>query len=162
MRRLRIGLLAVGLLPLLAGCNFIVNMPKRPTEPTEETKTTGDDRNTNYRPGQSGLRNGKRAGERMAQLTQFDQLGTIIYALELQDNRMPNADAIKADLKDNPDARDLLKLIDDGVIILTGTTDRQGLWAYEIDADQIGGIILVSGRASRATADDVKQWLGKK
>ena len=65
-------------------------------------------------------------------------------------------------LKANPDARDLLKLIDDGVIILTGTTDRQGLWAYEIDADKVGGIILVSGRARRATADDVKKYLEKK
>ncbi len=165
MRRLGFALLATTVAAV--GCNLTINVPKRPTEATSTSATTTatgpvDDRNTNYRPDQSGLRNAKRAGERLAQQTQFDQLGTIMFALELQDNRMPTVDGVKADLKANPDARDLLKLIDDGVIILTGTTDRQGLWAYEVDADKAGGIVLVSGRARRASADDVKQYLGKK
>ena len=170
MRRLGLALLATTATASV-GCNLTINVPKRPTEPTETAPTTistgtqptfVDDRNTNYRPDQSGLRNAKRAGERLAQQTQMDQLGTIMFALELQDNKMPSVQAVKDDLKANPDARDLLKLITDGVIILTGTTDRQGLWAYEVDADKAGGIILVSGRARRATADDVKQYLGKK
>lgn len=162
MRRLGFLLLAASVAAV--GCNLTINVPKRPTEATETTPTSApvDDRNTNYRPDQSVLRNTKRAGERLAQQTQMDQLGTIMFALELQDNRMPTVQAVKDDLKANPDARDLLKLIDDGVIILTGTTDRQGLWAYEIDADKVGGIILVSGRARRAQADEVKQYLGKK
>jgi hypothetical protein len=163
MRRLVFALLAAGVTATV-GCNLTINVPKKSTEPTETTPTTAavDDRNTNYRPDQSVLRNSKRAGERLAQQHQFDQLGTIMFALELQDSRMPTVQAVKDDLKANPDAKDLLKLIDDGVIILTGTTDRQGLWAYEIDADKAGGIILVSGRARRAQADEVKQYLGKK
>lgn len=158
MRRLRFGLLAAGVLAA-AGCD---NMLGKLKTPPPETSEKIDDRNTNYRPGGSALGNVARAGKRTAQLHDFDQLGTIIFALELQESRMPSADAIKADLKANPDARDLLKKIDDGVIILTGTTDRQGLWAYEIDAEKAGGIVLVSGRASRASADDVKQYLGMK
>jgi hypothetical protein len=145
MRRLGFALLATTVAAV--GCNLNINLPKRATVPTEAAPPTVDDRNTNYRPDQSGLRNAKRAGERLAQQTQMDQLGTI---------------AVEADLKANPDARDLLKLIDDGVIILTGTTDRQALWAYEVDADKVGGIILVSGRARRAKADEVKQLLGVK
>jgi hypothetical protein len=92
----------------------------------------------------------------------FDQLKTLIFALEVQDGRMPTADAIKADLAANPDARDLLAKINEGVVLLTGTTDPNGLWAYEIDAEKIGGIVIYQKRTARATADDVKQYLGMK
>ncbi len=149
--------IVVMLVAAVAGCKKV----PQPTDATPSPTFKVDDRNTNYRPDQSGLRNSKRAGERLAQQTQMDQLGTIMFAIELQDNKMPTVDGVKADLKANPDARDLLKLIDDGVIILTGTTDRQGMWAYEIDADKVGGIILVSGRARRAMADEVKKYLGQ-
>jgi hypothetical protein len=158
MRRLRFGLLTAGVLAAV-GCGNPLAVLKTPPPETSEKI---DDRNTNYRPGGSALGNAARAGKRTAQLHDFEQLGTIIFALELDNSRMPTVDAIKADLKANPDAREILAKIDEGVIILTGTTDRQALWAYEIDADKAGGIILVNGRASRASADDVKDWLGKK
>ena len=150
-------MMVLGALTITTGCKKV----PQPTDSITSPTFAVDDRNTNYRPDQSGLRNSKRAGERLAQQTQMDQLGTIMFALELQDNKMPTVEGVKADLKANPDARDLLKLIDDGVIILTGTTDRQGMWAYEIDADKVGGIILVSGRARRAMADEVKKYLGQ-
>lgn len=166
MRRLGIALLATTVTAV--GCNLTINVPKRATEPTE-TAPTGtvpsgpvDDRNTNYRPDQSGLRNAKRAAERMAQMTDFDQMKFFIFAYELENNRMPTVAEIKADLKQYPDARQILKKIDDGVIILTGTKDKYGLWAYEVDSEKIGGIICLGNSIKRATADEVKELLGKK
>lgn len=163
MRRLGIALLATTVAAV--GCNLTINVPKRRTEATETTATTTatgpvDDRNTNYRPDQSGLRNAKRAAERMAQMTDFDQMKFFIFAYELENNRMPTIAEIKADLKQYPDARQILKKIDDGVIILTGTKDKNGLWAYEVDSDKIGGIICLGNSIKRATADEVKQLLG--
>jgi hypothetical protein len=142
------------------GCGL--NLGKKKTTPTTEPTVAVDDRNTNFRPEASVLKNTVQAGKRAAQLHDFQQLGTLIFALELQNNKMPTKDEIVADLKSNVEARDLLKKIEEGVIILTGTTDRQGLWAYEIDADKAGGIVYWGGRAERATADQVKQLLGKK
>lgn len=166
----RLGFLLLATTVAAVGCNLTINVPKRPTEPTEttstDTKPTGpvDDRNTNYRPDQSGLRNAKRAGERLAQLTDFDSVKFFIFAYELENSRMPTIAEIKAELKNYPDAAQILKKIDEGVIILTGTKDKNALWAYEIDAEKAGGIIChgPSGAIKRATADEVKQWLGKK
>lgn len=157
MRRLRIGLLVAGVLALLAGCDN----PFAKKGASDSSQKV-DDRNSNYRPGGGVIVNANQAKKRTVALNDFDQLKTIIVALDLDNSRMPTADAIKADLKANPNARELLAKIDDGAIVLTGTTDRQGLWAYEVDADKAGGIVLAGGNVSRASADEVKQWLGQK
>jgi hypothetical protein len=166
MRRLGIALLATTVAAV--GCNLTINVPKRPTEPTETapsgTVPTGpvDDRNTHYRADQSVLRNTKRAGERGAQLVDFGSLKDIIFALKLFNSKMPTAEEIKADLKANPDGHKLLKKITDGVIILTNTKDEYSLVAYEIDADKAGGIVIVGNEVKQASADEVRQLLGKK
>jgi hypothetical protein len=140
-----------------------IKLPSKPTEATTTEPTTPiDDRNTNFRPGASVLKNTVQAGKRVAQLHDFDQMKFFIFAYELENNRMPTIEEIKADLKNYPDARDILKKIDEGVIILTGTKDKNGLWAYEVDADKAGGIICLGNSVSRASADDVKKYLGKK
>jgi hypothetical protein len=139
-------------------------VPKRPTEPTESTPTTApvDDRNTNYRNDQSALRNTKRAADRAAMMNDISQLGTLITAMDLLNNKMPTKAEIMADLEANVQARDILKKIKEGTIILTGSTNRDGLWAYEVDADKAGGIVYYGGRAERATAEDVKKYLAIK
>lgn len=163
MRRLGFALvLAVVATVAVVGCNFTVNIPKRPTQPTEEAPPTVDDRNTNYRPDQSGLRNTKRAADRATMMNDISQLGTLITALDLLNNKLPTKAEIMADLEANVQARDILKKIKEGVIILTGTTNRDGLWAYEVDADKAGGIVYYGGRAERATAEDVKKYLAIK
>jgi hypothetical protein len=153
--------LVFGTLALLAaiGCDFPKPKPKPPAEKVEEKL---DDRNTNFRPGASVLKNSVQAGKRVAQMHDFDQMKFFIFAYELENNRMPTIDEIKADLKNYPDAREILKKIDEGVIILTGTKDKNGLWAYEVDADKAGGIICLGNSVSRASADDVKKYLGQK
>ena len=156
---MRAFLLTVSLVALTAGvgCDLLKTKPKS-TEPTEKI----DDRNTNFRPGDSAPRNALRAGQRVPQLNDFANMKLFIFAYELEHNKMPTIDEIKADLKNYPDARDVLKKIEDGVIILTGTKDKDGLWAYEVDADKAGGIVCVGNSVSRATADEVKKYLEKK
>lgn len=162
MRRLGIALLATTVAAV--GCNFTVNIPKRPTQPTEEAPPTVDDRNTNFRPGQSELRNVKRAGERLAQMNDFQSVQLFILDHDLNNNRMPTIAEIKASLKSTADTQHILKKIEDGVIILTGTNNRNALWAYEVDADKAGGIVCLgpSGTIRRATADEVKQYMAIK
>lgn len=157
MRRL---LVLVPVLAAVGGCGFPKSAPK-PTKPTAEKI---DDRNTNYRADGSTLGNAARAGKRVVQLVDFNGLKTIIFDYELNNNRMPTIEQIKADLKNYQDTNQVLKKVEDGVIILTGTTDKNALWAYEIDADKAGGIVLVgpSGEIKRVSADEAKQLIGKK
>lgn len=157
MRRL---LLLVPVLAAAYGCGFPKSTPK-PTKPSAEKI---DDRNTNYRADGSTLGNAARAGKRVVQLNDFNGLRTFILTYEIENNRMPTIDQIKADLKNYPDASEILKKVEEGVIILTGTTDKNALWAYEIDADKAGGIVLVgpSGEIKRVSADEAKQLIGKK
>ena len=134
-----------------------VGCPKAP-KPTS-TEPTVDNRNTNYRPGDGALINSARAGKRVAAMNDFDQLKTFIFAYELEYNRMPTKDELRAELKN---AANLLKLIDEGAIVLPTAMQKQGLWAYEVDADKAGGIVIDSGNVGRKSADEVKTMLGKK
>lgn len=161
----RVGLIVVAafLVAVTAACGIKLPTKKTTASGTEPTVAI-DDRNTNFRPDGSVPANAVRAGKRMAQLHDFDQMKLFIFAYELENNRMPTKEEIVADLKNYPDASEILKKITDGVIILTGTKDKNALWAYEVDADKAGGIVCVgpSGAIKRATAAEVKQYLGKK
>ncbi|MCU0704290.1 MAG: hypothetical protein MUF18_09980 [Fimbriiglobus sp.] len=151
------------MLPALAacGCNFTINVPKKSTPTTADTTPTVDDRNTNYRADQSALRNAKRAGERLAQMTDFQAVQLFIFEYELNNNRMPTVAEVQQSLKSQADTQHILKKIEEGVIILTGTANKNSLWAYEVDADKAGGIVCLgpSGSIRRATADEVKQYM---
>jgi hypothetical protein len=116
-----------------------------------------DDRNTNFRRGGSEVGNAIRAGKRAVALNDMSQLGQLIEIMYSDTNRMPDAAAIKTAMQ--KDAPHIYKQIDEGAIILTGTKDHSGMWAYEVDADKAGGIVLVAATASRASADEVKQYL---
>jgi hypothetical protein len=120
-----------------------------------------DNRNSAYVQGGGALQNARQAAKRAVAMSDMQQLGTLIFSYELDNNKMPTASDIKAMLK--PDGLNILKLIDEGAIILTGTTDKRGLWAYEVDADTAGGVIVTgpTPAARRATADEVKGMLGK-
>ena len=131
--------------------------PKAP-KPTS-TEPTVDNRNTNYRPGDGALINSARAGKRVAAMNDFDQLKFFIFEYELNNNRMPSKEELRTELKS---AANLLKLIDEGAIVLPTTMQRQGLWAYEVDADKAGGIVIESGNVGRKSADEVKKLLGQK
>ena len=132
--------------------------PKAP-KPTS-TEPTVDNRNTNYRPGDGALINSARAGKRVAAMYDFDQLKILMFAHELENNRMPSKEDMRTSLK--TDAPNLLKLIDEGAIVMPTQPEKQGLWAYEVDADKAGGIVIESGNVGRKSADEVKKLLGQK
>ena len=123
------------------------------------TQAVVDSRNTNYRPGDGVIVNTARAGKRVAALNDFDQLRTFIFAFELDNNRMPTKEEIRTDLQ--KDAQNLLKLIDEGAILFPAILTKQGLWAYEVDSDKAGGIVITAGNVSRATKDEVKALLAQ-
>ena len=135
---------------------------KKPADeqPAQQPKEL-DPRNSNYRPPRTELGNARNAARRRAAESDLRQMGLLIDALYLETNRMPNAEQIKADLKKNLDARKLYEMIEDGSLILTGNSDHSGLWAYEVDAERLGGLILVGGVPERDTAGDVLRHLEK-
>lgn len=124
------------------------------------TEPPVDNRNTNYQPGAGTAINTIKAGKRLAAMNDFDQLKFFIFNYELDNNRMPTKEELRTSLK--TDAANLLKLIDDGAIILPSTLQKSGLWAYEVDADKAGGIVVVANAVSRKTADEVKTLLAQK
>jgi hypothetical protein len=115
--------------------------------------------NTNFQSGGGAVQNIRNAARRTITLNDMSQLGTLIEAEYTQNGRMPTAADIKMFLQ--KDAPHIAAAINDGSIILTGTSSHEGLWAYEVDADTKGGVVLVSGRATRADADEVKRYLGR-
>ena len=151
MRSSSIGLMILLVVSAL-GC------PKAP-KVAVATQQPVDDRNTNYKPGAGAIVNSARAGKRLAVMNDFDNLKTYIFAYELENNRMPTAEQLRVELKGAPNIQ---KLIDEGAIIMPMPMTKGGLWAYEVDADKAGGIVISAGNVSRATADDVKALLAQK
>jgi hypothetical protein len=150
-------MVAVLVLGAVAGCN----KPKKvkPTTPaTEATPAPSGGGNTGYVSGGGAAQNVRQAARRVVALTDMKELGTAITQWEVENGRMPN----KAEITNLAKGyRNLASLIADGTIILTGTTQRSGLWAYEIEADVKGGIGLVSGVPNRYDAETIKQYLGR-
>ena len=164
----------LGLVALLAGgvgCAKKVKKPAAQTAPTQPAETASTEEapantgtgfasggNTNYVPGGGAVQNVRQAGRRAVALNDMDQLGKAITNVEILEG-MPDVNRIKAEVRT---FGAVAKSIEDGTIILTGTKDRSGLWAYEVDADKRGGIVLVGGRAYRADAAEVQQLLARK
>lgn len=101
----------------------------------------------------------RKAARRTQALNELRQLGLTIEFLYNDTGRMPTKEQILAALKQDRAMAKVLEGIDEGAYILTGTTDHAGLWAYEVDAEKVGGVALVAGVAQRATADDVRRFL---
>lgn len=141
---------------LIAGCD------KKPTgdvAPTPSPAPSVDQRNTNYQAGAGTVHNVRKAGMRAGALNDHDQLGKFIELQYSENGKMPAPTEVKDYIR--RDAPKLLAMIDDGTIVLTGTKDHAGLWAYEVDADKAGGVGLQAGKARRMDAAEVKQLLGK-
>ncbi len=155
-------LLVLGTALVAGGCKKKEKPVAKKEEPAPAEPAPIDDRNTAPVAGSSTLGGAYRAGKRALAQSDMDQLGKLIFATVLENDRMPSATDIKNSLK--RDAPNLLAKIEEGVIVLTDTKNKDGLWAYEVDADRAGGIVLTgpTPNARRATADEVKQLLGNK
>jgi type II secretory pathway pseudopilin PulG len=97
----------------------------------------------------------RKAARRTQALNEMHNLGLAIEAMRTESGRMPTKDQIVAELKDSPK---VLEAVKEGSIILTGTTDGGGLWAYEVGADTEPGIALIGGKATRTTPDELRQY----
>lgn len=90
---------------------------------------------------------------------EMHDLYLFIYQIEAIDNRMPSKDEIRQYAKkENPK---LSKLLEDGVIVLTGSKTRDSVWAYEKDAPTRGGWVVTGSGETKMTADELKKALGK-
>jgi hypothetical protein len=98
----------------------------------------------------------RKAARRTDALNEMNTLGQVISFMQNDLGRMPTREQIVGELKQYPK---LLGAVNEGAFILTGTTQAGGMWAYEADAENSGGIALIGGRAARSTADEVKQYL---
>jgi hypothetical protein len=83
-------------------------------------------------------------------------IGTLIEVDYTNDGKMPTLDAVMKSL-DQATAQ----AVKEGRIVFCWTAQHQGIWAYEGGADKQGGVVLVSGIARRADADEVKKLLGR-
>jgi hypothetical protein len=151
---IRIVLVTGLVMVLLSGCK------KKPKETAPDTTpppvSAGSD--TSPQAGGGALINSMRAARRTNGLNELSNLGTLIEEMRDPYGKMPTKDQIVANLKKS--APTILKAIEDGSYILTGTTDGSGLWAYEVDADKQPGIALIAGRAQRTAPEEIKKYLG--
>lgn len=153
--------LALLLLTVVAGCGKKdVAPPPPPPGPAPAQGNAGvDPRNTNYKPGAGVVQNVRNAAKRTYTDNDLKQLGIFITQMQLENNKMPSPAEVKDYIR--RDAPKILAAIDDGTLILIEKPTKEGLWAYEVDADKVGGLTLVNGTASRSSADEVKKLLGK-
>jgi hypothetical protein len=98
----------------------------------------------------------RKAVRRAGAMNEMKNIGEIIETLRSPEGKMPTKDEIIAALKQSPQ---LYAGVTEGAYILTGTTDGGGLWLFEVDAENKGGIVVVGGRATRANEDEVKQYI---
>ena len=127
------------------------------TAPGSSGTSSEDSKNTNFQAGGGAIQNTRKAARRTVALNDMNTLGLAMTQYELDNNKMPTIADTKKLLVGYPN---ILSLVNDGTIILTGGTDRSGLWAYEVDADTKGGIGLVSGKPNRYNASEIKAFLG--
>lgn len=73
---------------------------------------------------------------------------------------MPKKEAVVEAVKKDGNKK-LTELLESGAIVLTGARQREGVWAYEKDADTKGGWVLTQNGVSKMTADEAKQAMGK-
>lgn len=97
----------------------------------------------------------RKAARRASTLNDMKTLGEVIELMRDEFGKMPTKERIEAELQRYPA---LMTAVKEGAIVLTGTTEGGGLWAYEVDADTIPGIALIGGRATRSTPDELRQY----
>jgi hypothetical protein len=96
-------------------------------------------------------------------LTQNDlkNLQVLMEAASAETGKLPDKAAIMAALKMEKAAANLVKAIEGGTLILTGTSNREDVWAYEKAAPEKGGWFLTSNGVERLDAQAAKKRLGK-
>ncbi len=99
------------------------------------------------------------AAARLVALADMRDLQLFIHDASLVAGKMPSAAEIYAALvaARSPAAR----LVLDGAIILTGSKERESVWAYEARAFLNGGTVVTQNGVEKMTAEELKKLLGK-
>ncbi len=98
-----------------------------------------------------GLQGPRKAAARIANRVQLDQLYKSMFTTYTIDNRVPNLDEVMADARQNSQ---LMTLIKDEVIFLTGSTLGDGIWAYTQFPQQAGNHFVVTRTGVEDMAPD--------
>lgn len=98
----------------------------------------------------------RKAARRTQAHNELKNIGEIIFAMQLENGRMPTVPQILDALKQAPT---LLAGVTEGAYVLTGTTEPGGLYAFEVDADKQPGIAVIGGRATRTTPEELRPYL---
>ena len=149
------------LLSFVGGCK---KPAAKVTAPTVAAPTASGDAvpvvgNTNYEPGAGAAQNARNAALRTITLAEMTSLGLFIEIEYTTNGKMPDLNSVTKILKD--ESPQIAKAVADGKIVLCWTAEHKGIWAYEVGADTKGGVILVTGSARRAEADEVRKLLGR-
>lgn len=123
------------------------------------TATAAPSDNTNYVPGGGAAQNIRKAALRAITLSEMSNLGLMIEFEYTTNGKMPDLNTITGILEREVPL--VARSVKDGKIKLCWTTEHAGLWAYEVDSDTKGGIVVVTGSARRAEADEVRKLLGR-
>ncbi|MBN9518192.1 hypothetical protein J0H58_06690 [bacterium] len=97
----------------------------------------------------------RKAARRANAMNELKNIGEIIFAMQVEDGRMPTVDRIKEELKRTPQ---LYAGVTEGAYVLTGTTEPGGLYAHEVNADREPGIAVIGGRAVRSTPEELQPY----
>ena len=94
------------------------------------------------------------AAARTVTAAELHDLHLMLNTAKLSSGRVPTSQETIAMLNrpdGNPKLRDM---VNDGSIVLVGSPQEEGLWAYDKNARTMGGWILTHGGAERVTAQD--------
>jgi hypothetical protein len=96
-------------------------------------------------------------------INQNDLKNLQIYmeAASAETGKLPDKATIMAALKMENGAAKLVKAIESGEVVLTGTANREDVWAYEKLAPEKGGLVLTSNGIENLDAVAARKRLGK-
>ena len=105
------------------------------------------------------VQNVRKAALRPVSQTDLNQIRTFIYDASLASGQMPTIQQISAALQQG--APQIYKKVQDKDIILTGTKQREGIWAYTAEAQSGAGELLVCTHSEikRMTKQELDQHL---
>ena len=152
-------LAAVAVMLTAAGCSKRPTQVAAPPAPAANAPHTGG--NTNYESGAGAAQNVRNAAMRTVRLADLHTLAQLIEVEYAPTGKMPDIETMKKSLRQDAAAAPVAAAVDAGSLILCWK-DHAGLWAYEIDADTKGGLVLVAGVPNRADAAEVQALLAKK
>ena len=107
---------------------------------------------TNYQAGGGALQNVRQAARRTVELNDLKNLGLTVEMEYNESGKMPDAERMTTLAKSS---KNLAEAIEDGSLIVTGTREHGGVWLYEADAPEKGGVALIGGVAQRVQSDEL-------